>query len=563
MLKSNGVPAETGVFLIACNRRFALNGPRLARRMRDVAVAQRRIDQISWESGPKMVRPVAPLVLVLSLGLSQAFGDEFPEAVTIRLVHPETQCERLIDLFKGTKAPHPAAAVSGWKHATGRSLGKPLEALIALANPEMVRELATFDGTRAGIGFDSADSRLRWNVTVPRDDGSVAALATALVLTEGASEPSLDGLAVDRLGRPGAPLAAGSRGRYVIAGSRPDLATALRRTEGANQASDGLVSGLHVKFDPNAFPNASSLTNRRLVEALRGFGIGKLKGSAELRDESLVVELAGNLVGPVVSDRPLDASWLDWIPADSTLAVVSIAVDPRPETWERLFQLADRLEKLDPARAEVAPLRTRLNLLALAAKINLEADFLPGLRGLTIAVLANPDGELSGAIALIHATDAPAARRIETAVIPRLVSAWIKGGDPAAGPDGVRRLGRLSGRPLQVTSRDSTILVGWGESAVSVALEAKDRPDCSAGKLIRSGWASRPPQRAGAFWPGRVRFPASQDSPWPLALPGSAPVLWHGTSDASATHDALRWSDLRGLVRRFLERIPITPPPGS
>jgi hypothetical protein len=510
-----------------------------------------------------MARAGVPLVLALSLGFSQSFGDEFSEAVTVHLVHPETQCERLIELFKGTKASHPAAAVAGWKHATGRSLGKPLEALIALANPKMVRELATFDGTRAGIGFDPADGRMRWNVLVPRDDGTVAAVATALALTDGASEPPLDGLAVDRLGRPGAPLAAGSRGRYVIAGSRPDLAAALRRTEGAGSAGNRSVSELHVRFDPQALPNTSSLTSRRFVEALRGTGIRTLQGTAELRDESMVVELTGNRAGPALSDCALDASWLDWIPADSTAAVVSIAVDSRPGAWNRLFELADRIEKLDPTRAEVAPLRTRLNLLALAAKVNVEADLLPSLRGLTIAALASPDGALSGAIVLIHATDVSVARRIQTVVIPRLVSAWIKGGDPAAGPEGIRMLGRLSGRPLQVTSRESTVLIGWGDSALSLAREAKERPDRSAGKVIRSGWGSKVPQRAGAFWPGRVQVPASQDSPWSLALPGSAPVLWHGTSDVSATHDAVRWSDLRGLVRRFLERIPMTPPPGS
>ena len=40
---------------------------------------------------------------------------------------------------------------------------------------------------------------------VPGDDGTFAAVATALALTGGGSDPPLDGVAVDRLGPPGAP----------------------------------------------------------------------------------------------------------------------------------------------------------------------------------------------------------------------------------------------------------------------------------------------------------------------------------------------------------------------
>lgn len=511
-----------------------------------------------------MVRSSAILLLVLILVIPRAFGDGFSEAVTVRLVHPETQCERLIGLFDGTKAPHPAAAVAAWKHATGGSLGKSLEALITLANPKMVRELANFDGTRAAIGFDGGDGRVRWNIVVPDDDGTARAVATALVLTDGASEPLLDGIAVDRLGPPGAPLSAGLPGRFVVAGSRPDLAAALRTMIAAHQdrpfAGD---SGLHVRIDPGALSNATPLTSRRIAEAFRGAGITNLDCYAGLQDESLSLKLTGTLAELTPAAGALEATWLDWVPAESTAAAVSLAADPRPEAWNRLFQVADRIEKLDPARAGVAPLRTRLNLIALAAKVNLEVDFLPALRGVTIAILADPAGEPSGAIVLIHATDKTAARRIETTVVPRLAAAWVKGGEPVALPNGVRVLGRLSGRPVHLLGDESTVLIGWGERSLESALEAKNRPDRSAGKTIRGGWSANAPQRAGAVWPGRLRIPASMDSPWPFALPGSAPILWHGTSGVRATHDEVRWPELHALVRRFLERIPLTPPPAS
>lgn len=513
---------------------------------------------------PSMARSSTVLLLILALSVPRAFGDGFSEAVTVRLVHPETQCERLIGLFEGTKAAHPAAAVAAWKHATGGSLGKSLEALITLANPKMVRELATFDGTRAAIGFDGGDGRVRWNLVVPHDDGTARAVATALVLTDGASEPPLDGFAVDRLGPPGAPLSAGSQGRFVVAGSRSDLAVALRTTVAAH-ADRQLAgeSGLHVRIDPGAFPNTGPLTSRRIVEGFRGAGITNLECYAGLQDESLSLKLSGTLTELTPAAGTLEATWLDWVPAESTAVAVSLAADPRPEAWDRLFQVADRIEKLDPARAGVAPLRTRLNLIALAAKVNLEVDFLPALRGVTIAILADPMGETSGAIALIHATDKTAARRIETAVVPRLAATWVKGGEPGALPNGVRVLGRLSGRPVHVLGDESTVLIGWGEAALASAMEAKNRPHRSAGRTMRSGWSENAPQRAGAVWPGRLRIPASKDSPWPLALPGSAPILWHGTSDARTTHDEVRWPELHALVRSFLERIPLTPPPAS
>src|SRR5262245_37413601 len=49
--------------------------------------------------------------------------------LTVRLVRPEDQGGRLIGLFRGSRAPDPAAALAAWKHATGGrgSLGKPLE----------------------------------------------------------------------------------------------------------------------------------------------------------------------------------------------------------------------------------------------------------------------------------------------------------------------------------------------------------------------------------------------------------------------------------------------------
>jgi hypothetical protein len=260
--------------------------------------------------------------------------------------------------------------------------------------------------------------------------------------------------------------------------------------------------------------------------------------------------------------RVLDAGWLDWIPADSTAAVLSLAVDPRPKAWDQLFQFADRIEQLDPARAGVvAPLRSRLTLVSLAAKVNLEADLWPVLRGVTAALLVDRQGNVSGGLCLLHVDDARAAQRLESAVIPRLAAAWVKQAGSAKASRELRALGQLAGRPLQSASRGTTVLVGWGESALASALDAKANPARSAGGLIRQHWTSAAPQRAGAIWPGRLRLPGPETSSWSVALAGSAPIVWHGTIGRTSTRDEFQWGELRGLVERFIDGIPFVPPP--
>src|SRR5262249_20365365 len=85
--------------------------------------------------------------ILLARAPAPSRGADAPEAITIRLVHPDRQLELLIDLFRGARAPHPAAALAAWRRATRDpvGLGKAAEAAIAVLNPEMVRELRTLD----------------------------------------------------------------------------------------------------------------------------------------------------------------------------------------------------------------------------------------------------------------------------------------------------------------------------------------------------------------------------------------------------------------------------------
>ncbi|MGC8643744.1 MAG: hypothetical protein ACP5XB_28120, partial [Isosphaeraceae bacterium] len=118
-----------------------------------------------------------------------------PEAVCVRLDHPERQAAEVLRLFQGSPAPHPAAALAAWKRASHEPdrLGKRLEAVISFFNPQMVGEWSTFHDTRLELGIDPESGAPRWAVFVPGDDGSLAAMITSLRLSAGAEEAPLDG----------------------------------------------------------------------------------------------------------------------------------------------------------------------------------------------------------------------------------------------------------------------------------------------------------------------------------------------------------------------------------
>jgi hypothetical protein len=507
--------------------------------------------------------------------------------VSIRLVRPDIQCERLIGLFRGSRAAHPAAALASWRRtASGREgLGKAAEAAIALLNPAMEREYRTLRDAEIGIDFGPAEGEVHWRVRVPGDDGTLAALATALALTGGGSAPPLNGVAVDRLGPPGAPLMARSPEVLALAGTRDELRAALEMDPSVDDGPDAIDSGWIVRLDPASLRLSGSPRGRRAVDLLRATGFQAIEGTAGLDGDAVVIAVTAQISNPLppgegarraVEGPPgegiapengtptLDPHWLDAMPASTTVLAVALALDPRPEAWDSAFAAADRLERTDPARAGVAPLRIRLNLLAAAAGVRPEVDLWPHLRGLSGCLLAGPSGGVEGAMLALH-TDGPSASlRLADPFIPRMTRLVTRETGPdEPGPEGVRRLGQVAGRPITLARRGATVLIGWGESALPACLDAREHPGRSASEVIRSGWGPTPPQRAGAFWPGRVRGLAPAGTPISLALAETPPVLWSGRTEGAVARDTLRWAGLSGLVRRFLEHLPLDPPPDS
>ncbi len=371
------------------------------------------------------------------------------EPLIVRLIHPDRQAAEVLRLFEGSRVANPAAALSAWKQSAGNGgqLGKPLEALIAMFNPEMVRECRVLDETEIQFGLDPADGSPRWFAIIPHDDGTVAAALTAARLTypddERLREQGRE-IAVARLGRSGGTVASRIGSNLILASSRSDLLRGIPRikaqpgdtdkrlgigrkvsesapfvfeAEGAIPgdsvrlggprgqgqtaalvAGHPLDSGLFFRLDPGRMttPRAGSLGLRRAIEALRATNCRRAEGALALRDGRLTLEVATTLEeraatrGVVTRPPVMDPAWLEHFPASNAMAFMSVAVDPAPAFWDGAFALADRVERADPTRSGVAPLRARLNLMAAAAGVKPEADLLPHLRGVSACLWGDP-----------------------------------------------------------------------------------------------------------------------------------------------------------------------------
>src|SRR5262249_18448150 len=151
-------------------------------------------------------------------------------------------------------------------------LGRPLEAAIAAFNPEMVPELKALDDARVEFTVPEEFERFEWQATLPRDDGAFAALVTALSLTDGGMEPPQGDWLVDRLGPPGAPLAArrSSQQGLILASSRSTLITATSSIRKPNpKPDDAPPTGWLLHLDPAGFRPGGPLNASRLGEGLR------------------------------------------------------------------------------------------------------------------------------------------------------------------------------------------------------------------------------------------------------------------------------------------------------
>ena len=563
-------------------------------------------------------------VIVAGMGLfanSTADG-EAPaagDALVIRLVHPDLQALEMLKSFAGARVAHPAAALAAWKRSARdpNLLGKPVEAVVTMFNPEMAAEWRVLHEAEVRIDVGATDGRARWYAIVPRDDGTISAAVTAMRMTDGTTEKplSLAGkeIAVERLGPAGAVVSARIEDLIVVSSSRDDLmrwvqsvggkslpapADAprydVRPTSTISRLENKVDSGLVFELDPDRLiGGVGTTTYRRTVAFLQGLGSRRIAGYLALHDGNLALDVTTLLTrsgpsrplpaGPAVVDR----AWLAWIPAKGAMGAVSIAFESGAAFWDGAFALADRVERADPSRSGVAPLRTRFNLLATAAGTRPEVDLWPHLKGMTAAVMADPNkpGLPGGAVFILH-TDADAnAERLATDVLPRLVTLVTGKNLAARKPAGAvppktgsgkpagrtperdaSQLGTAGGRSLLVIRRGRDVVIAWGEDALSASIEAVGRPERSIAPLC-AGWERQgksPPQRLGAIWPARCWPPirgVDKTSPAWQVLAQDPPAVWWGWTGTDQAHDSIHFVDLRQRVRQFLDQLPLDPSP--
>lgn len=501
------------------------------------------------------------LVLIIgSLYSVSAYAEDkaVEPALTVRAVGPDRQAAAVLKLFEGAKATSPAAAMAGWRRAAREPNGLPkaVQAVAAAFNPEMVAEWRAFRDTVLTAGLDP-EGLPHWSAVAPHDDGALAAMVTSMRLSGGGDEPPLGSSRVERLGGEGSALAAVTTRGTAFASTRDDLAAALARLSRSQvDAMADLLplrpedSGFRFVFDPACLPAEfpASVIQARAVAGARAAGLEAMAGFLSLRDDHLDLDLASRFSAesPSLLDTPaVDPAWLSWMPADATLAAATLATGPGPAFWDALFQVADRVDRADPVRSQLQPLRVRLNLTAALRGVRLEADLWPLLRGASGGVLGEPtrSGNVSGAILTLH-TDRP---EDADRILKRVVQPSIAGA------------ARVGGKPVEAIARGTTVVVAWGEGALATALKSAELPDRSAATII--GRDDRPIGRAAFFRPILVDFSRfdGADSPLTRTFAEAAPVVWRGGWAGGRAWDVVRWGDLRRSVARFLDRVPQAP----
>ncbi len=467
------------------------------------------------------------------------------EPFTVRLVHPDRQVAEILRLFEGSRAASPAAVLTAWKQSTqdtGR-LGKPLEAVIAMFNPEMVREWRILDHAELRLDLDPASGSPRWFAIVPHDDGTLAAAVTASRLTYPDDEPLRDQgreLTVARLGRSGIPLACHVGPTLIVGNSRTEILRGVHAIPAsprvvAERTARPIESGLIFCLDPERIPmpQTGALGLRRAVEILHGLNCRHAEGTVALRDGRLMLEVVSTFPGgePQRRDRTraavVEPAWLAQLPSSNAIAMFSMAIDPDPACWDRAFGLADRVERVDPARAGMAPLRTRLDLLAAAAGVKPEADLWPHLRGLSACLWGDPrqSGRPIAAVLVLHLDEESSALRLAGEFAPRFRSlipgrATVKDapGDPpdlGARASRPRRLGTVLGRPLSVWQAGRDVRIAWGDDDVTAPLRV-DVPATASLATVCDGWAREgraPPSGSRHSGPGGSGRPAADRKP--------------------------------------------------
>jgi hypothetical protein len=292
-----------------------------------------------------------------------------------------------------------------------------------------------------------------------------------------------------------------------------------------------------VQVDPSGLAASSSLPLRQLAELIRARGLDDWTLQLVVEGTDLVCRSTAKIT-PESPPYPINPSWLTWIPSDRAMAALVVSIDGRAEAWDAAFALLDRVEHVDPARANVAPSRLRLDLVARAAGIRPDLDVRPHLRGLTAWVGSGVRG-ISGAAVVAHLADEPAAVGLESR---------IRKGRPNA------NLGEVAGQPIRLTRNGSALLFTWGDGVLDQTLQAH------AAANVVPILPAPPTDHVGFLWPSRIPGLIPNGSPLATAIADGGPILWRGSLIGREACDEVRWPAVDAVIRRFLDRIPLAPP---
>ena len=215
-------------------------------------------------------------------------------------------------------------------------------------------------------------------------------------------------------------------------------------------------------------------------------------------------------VSPVGRAAAIDRSWLELMPSTGAIAVASLGIRPSPAYWDSVFALADALEKTDPDRAELAPLRTRRTYSRRepgpAGSRSLAAP--GGDNGGDSGRRRRPAGRPTGGVLALHLDSDDAASRLVSQTLPRLAKLLDRG------------------RELVFWQNGRNVIVSWGEGTSAAAKAAAANPALSVAPHC-TAWlqaGKTAPDRLCVFWPARC---------WPLG-PARPPKAQPGPSSRRA-----------------------------